>query len=59
MNEEEVRLFKQLKEAVQLLATDHGISPSLKLWLYDNTYLPVNNLLAGHGFVKHDDGQLS
>ena len=50
---------KALKEVKALIQSFEGLSPEVQLYLYDNVYLPANNLLAIYGFAKHDTGELS
>jgi hypothetical protein len=53
----DIDTLKSIKRSIQ--STSEQLSPEVKLYLYDNVYRPVNDLLVAHGHAKPDDGQLS
>jgi hypothetical protein len=52
----DVRALKSIKTLIQSFK---DISPEVQLYLYDNAYRPVNDLLSIHGYSKPDNGELS
>ena len=54
---EDVRVLKEIKALIQ--SSISYISPEVRFYLYDNVYLPLNDLLVAHGQAKPDNGELS